>query len=142
MNTSTADNQTPSTGSADSAGAPHRRVVLAAVADVLVVIVFVAIGRRSHDEGGALAGIASTAWPFLVGLGVGWIVTQAWRRPTALATGVGIWIVTVLVGMLVRRFLAGDGTAPAFIVVATIFTGTFLIGWRAIAALLRRHAST
>lgn len=140
MNTSTADNPTPATG---STGSPHQQQVgLAALADVLVVIVFVVIGRRSHDEGGALAGIVSTAWPFLVGLGVGWIVTQAWRRPTALATGVGIWIVTVLVGMLVRRFLAGDGTAPAFIVVATIFNGTFLVGWRAIVALLRRHAST
>lgn len=122
---------------------PHQRLVaVAALADVFVVIVFVAIGRRSHDEGGALAGIVSTAWPFLVGLGIGWIVTQAWRRPTALVTGVGIWIVTVVVGMLVRRFLAGDGTATAFIVVATIFTGTFLVGWRALVALFRHHAAT
>ena len=38
--------------------------------DVGCVLVFVIIGRASHTQGESLAGIASTAWPFLAGLGV------------------------------------------------------------------------
>ena len=41
--------------------------------DVACVLVFCAVGRRSHDEGLNVAGIASTAWPFLSGTAVGWL---------------------------------------------------------------------
>jgi hypothetical protein len=104
----------------------------AAVADVLCVLVFVVIGRASHTKGESLAGIASTAWPFWSGLACGWIAVRAWRRPFALAPGgVGAWLGTVAVGM-VLRVLAGQGTAVAFIIVALVFLGLFLLGWRAV----------
>ena len=41
--------------------------------DVACVLVFCAVGRRSHDEGLNIAGIASTAWPFLSGTALGWL---------------------------------------------------------------------
>jgi hypothetical protein len=107
-------------------------MAMAATFDVGAIIAFVAIGRRSHDERNALSGLARVAAPFLIGLAVGWLVARAWKTPTSTATGMVIWPVTVAVGMAVRRFAFDDGTALAFIVVASIFTGVLLVGWRAL----------
>lgn len=115
------------------------RVARAAAADVACVLVFVVIGRASHTKGETLAGIASTAWPFLCGLACGWIAARAWRRPATLApAGVGAWLGTVAVGM-VLRVVAGQGTAIAFVVVALVFLGLFMLGWR-LAGSRQRHA--
>ena len=58
-----------------------RSARLAMVLDVGCVLVFVIIGRASHTQGEGLAGIASTAWPFLAGLAGGWLAARAWRQP-------------------------------------------------------------
>ena len=72
--------------------------------DVAAVLVFCAIGRRSHDEGLSVTSIAETAWPFLTGTAVGWLLARGWQRPTALVpTGVVVWVCTVAVGMALRR---------------------------------------
>ncbi|MEV3920067.1 DUF3054 domain-containing protein [Actinomadura coerulea] len=106
------------------------RKVLGGVVDVICVLVFVGIGRASHEEAASVGGFLSTAWPFLVGLGVGWGLLRAWRRPEEVfPAGVGIWVSTVAVGM-VLRVLSGQGTALAFVIVATVFLGAALLGWR------------
>jgi len=116
-----------------------RSVRLAAVLDCCCVLVFVIIGRASHTKGESLAGIASTAWPFLAGLAGGWLAARAWRRPFALwPAGVGAWLGTVALGM-VLRVVSGQGTAVAFIVVALAFLGLFLPGWRLLALVLARR---
>ncbi len=116
-----------------------RRLATAIGLDVFVVILFVAIGRRNHDESSAFVDVIKTGAPFLIGLAVGWLVVRAWRRPTALLTGVAIWPVTVLVGMIARRTLFDRGTATSFVVVATVFLGVFLVGWRVAAGALDRR---
>jgi Protein of unknown function (DUF3054) len=110
-----------------------RRLATAIGLDVFVVILFVAIGRRNHDESSAFVDVIETGAPFLIGLAVGWLAVRAWKRPTALLTGVAIWPVTVLVGMIARRGLFDRGTATSFVVVATLFLVACLVGWRAIA---------
>ncbi len=111
---------------------------VAVVLDVLCVLVFVVIGRASNADGESLGGIASTSWPFLCGLGAGWAAARAWRRPLGLVpAGVGAWLGTVAVGM-VLRVVAGQGTAVAFVIVALAFLGLFLLGWRAVARFLTR----
>jgi peptidoglycan/LPS O-acetylase OafA/YrhL len=106
--------------------------------DVACVLVFCAVGRRSHDEGLNVAGIATTAWPFLSGTALGWLAAQAWRRPTALfPTGVVVWVCTVVVGMLLRKATSA-GVAASFAVVASVVTALLLLGWRALARLTRR----
>jgi hypothetical protein len=115
------------------------RPVIAAVLDICCVLVFVIIGRASHTKGEAVAGIASTAWPFLAGLAIGWLVLYAigQRRPgRVFPAGVVAWLGTVALGMALR-VVSGQGTAVTFIIVALIFLGLFLLGWRAIWALLR-----
>jgi len=116
-----------------------RSVRVAVVLDVLCVLIFVIIGRDSHDKGESLAGIASTSWPFLCGLAAGWAVTRA-RKPLALRpTGIIVWLCTVALGM-VLRVVSGQGTAIAFIVVALAFLGLFLLGWRVLGRLVARRS--
>jgi len=116
-----------------------RSARVAVLADICCVLVFVAIGRASHTKGEALAGIASTAWPFLCGLGAGWIAARAWRYPLALRpAGIVIWLCTVTLGMILR-VVSGQGTAAAFIVVALAFLGLFLLGWRLLTRLTARQ---
>jgi hypothetical protein len=118
--------------------APRMRPAVAVLLDVCCVLAFVAIGRASHHDGESVAGLVSVAWPFLAGLGVGLLATRAWRRPAAIVpAGLGAWLGTVVIGMLLR-VVAGQGTAPAFIGVALAFLGLFLLGWRAVAAILPR----
>lgn len=100
--------------------------------DAAAVVTFCAIGRRSHAEGLTPRGVAETAWPFLTGTGVGWLLSRGWRRPTALApTGLIIWVSTIVVAMALRK-LTSASVATSFIVVASTATGTFLLGWRAL----------
>jgi peptidoglycan/LPS O-acetylase OafA/YrhL len=116
-----------------------RSARMAVVLDIACVLVFVIIGRASHTKGESLAGIASTAWPFLAGLGVGWLASRAWRRPLAiLPVGLVVWLSTVAIGM-VARVISGQGTAAAFIAVALAFLALFLLGWRLLARLARRY---
>ncbi|CAM3253094.1 DUF3054 domain-containing protein [Mycobacterium colombiense] len=109
--------------------------------DVIGVLVFCAVGRRSHDEGLNVTGIAVTAWPFLTGTVVGWLISRGWRRPTAVApTGVIVWLSTVVVGMLLRKATSA-GVAASFVVVATTVTALLLLGWRVAAGLALRRRS-
>ena len=119
---------------------PAARVhpAVALIIDVCCVVVFVAIGRAAHHHGESAGGLVSTAWPFLAGLAAGLAATRAWRRPAAIVpAGLGAWLGTVAVGMLLR-VVAGQGTALAFIGVALAFLGLFLLGWRVVAAILLR----
>jgi len=110
-----------------------RSAAWAAVADVGCVLLFVVIGRASHSKGETLAGVASTSWPFLCGLALGWLTARAWRRPLAIVpAGLGAWLGTVALGNLLR-VVAGQGTAFAFILVTVAFLGLFMLGWRLVA---------
>lgn len=109
--------------------------------DVVAVLVFCAVGRRSHDEGLNLTGIATTAWPFLTGTVIGWLVSRGWQRPTAVApTGVVIWVCTVVIGMVLRK-ASSAGVAVSFVVVAASVTALLLLGWRAAVGLALRRRS-
>lgn len=116
------------------------RYVPALFLDALLVLVFAVIGRLSHDEdpGGFLV----TAWPFLAALLAGHLVAALLRarprRPWSLAWGVVVWAVTVVVGLLLR-VVTGDTAQLPFVVVATLVLGLFLVGWRALAGVLRRR---
>ncbi|HVC14869.1 MAG TPA: DUF3054 domain-containing protein [Acidimicrobiales bacterium] len=113
----------------------HVRSRGAALVDVVAVLLFVVIGRASHQHGDSPAGIASTAWPFAVGLGVGWALVAAGRRHTrpaslsSLPAGAAVCITTVAVGMTLR-VVAGQGTAAAFVGVATGFLGLVMLAGR------------
>lgn len=121
-----------------ASGERTRPVLVALATDVACVVVFASIGRRSHAEGLNLTGVAETAWPFLAGTGVGWLLARGWRRPAAVVpTGVLVWVCTVVVGMLLRK-ATSQGVAPSFVVVASLATALLLLGWRGATALMTR----
>ncbi|MGX1771550.1 DUF3054 domain-containing protein [Nocardia brasiliensis] len=113
------------------------------VVDALLVILFCAIGRRSHDEA-VLTGLLRTLWPFAIGLALGWLVAIAATSRlfgdagriarfdgTALwPTGILVWLGTLGGGMLLR-VVSGQGTAFSFVLVAGVVLALFLLGWRA-----------
>ncbi|AOW94217.1 hypothetical protein BFN03_00675 [Rhodococcus sp. WMMA185] len=120
--------------------------MLALLLDAVLVVVFCAIGRSSHGEANALAGLAGTAWPFLTGLAVGWIATLALYRDKfdallIVPTGIVLWLSTLFVGMILR-IASNQGTALSFIIVAGTVLAVFLLGWRAVAKALTRTAAT
>ena len=113
----------------------------ALAADVVAVLVFAAVGRRSHAEGDALAGLAHTAWPFLAALALGWLVVRArrWRPAAVRPAGTAVWLVTVLGGHALR-LVSGQGSAWSFLVVTAVVLAVFLLGWRALVGRTSRSA--
>ncbi|SDS80618.1 MULTISPECIES: DUF3054 domain-containing protein [Microbacterium] len=118
------------------------RFLPALLVDAVLVLVFAAIGRASHQEDPA--GFLLTAWPFLVALLLGHaaalLLPGRPRRPWSLPWGAVVWAVTVVGGMLLR-LVSGDTAELPFIIVATLVLGAFLLGWRGLAALVRRRRS-
>ncbi|WP_227997591.1 DUF3054 domain-containing protein [Nocardia australiensis] len=116
------------------------------VVDALLVILFCAIGRRSHDEA-VLTGLLKTLWPFAVGLVIGWVLAvviadrlrgeqDGFDGTAVWPTGVVVWLATLVGGMLLR-VISGQGTAFSFFLVAATVLAVFLLGWRAALRALR-----
>lgn len=123
----------------NSSDSPYVRRLGALLLDAVLVVVFAVLGARTHHDGPlSLEAVSDVAWPFLIGLGIAHAFLQA---PYALRSGVIVWLSTVVVGMVLRQ-LTGDGTALAFVVVATLVNFVTLVGWRAVAALLARRRTT
>jgi hypothetical protein len=107
--------------------------------DIAGVLLFVGIGRTVHAHGLSIAGMASTAWPFLSGMAAGWLVLAGCRRDaTSIVGGLVVWISTVALGMALR-VISGQGIAIAFVLVALGFLGATMLGWRVLVAGLRRR---
>ena len=104
--------------------------------DAVAVLVFAAVGRRSHAEELAVEGVLRTAWPFLAGAAAGWLITRTRGVPVAsLAGGLPVWLGALVLGMLLR-VVTGAGTAVSFVVVAAVALAVLLLGWRLVAAVL------
>ncbi|MBO0844252.1 MAG: DUF3054 domain-containing protein [Nocardioides sp.] len=103
---------------------------IAVLGDAVAILVFVAIGRANHGESAGAPGIWHTAWPFLLGAGLGLAFTAYQRvKPTSLSAGVRVWVWTLVIGMVVRHSIGG-GTPVDFVIVAASVLGVFLVGWR------------
>ena len=117
---------------------PRSAVAGAYALDAALVVVFAVIGRASHGESG-IFGLLQTIWPFVTALSLAWIASLLGRVPvTAVSTGFGIWMVTIVGGMLLRA-LSGQSTAFAFVIVASGVLLAFLVGWRVVVAFVVRH---
>ena len=104
--------------------------------DAVAVLVFVLVGRRSHDEGSVVLGTLTTAWPFLTGAGLGWLAVLGMRAAgrdwpgASIPAGATVLGGTLLGGMLLRRLSGTGGSPVSFVVVATTFLTLALLGWR------------
>jgi hypothetical protein len=109
---------------------------VAIAVDGACVVAFALIGRASHAEALDPVGLARTASPFLAGTAVGTLLGRTWRRPSALRSGIAVWLGTLAGGMLLRA-LTGGGVAVSFVIVAGITLAVMLLGWRLAYALVR-----
>jgi hypothetical protein len=110
----------------------------AVLADAACVLVFAVAGIASH-EGSMPAALGRVVWPFALAAALGWVLTRAWREPTRIwPTGVLIWLMTVLGGLLLRG-VSGQGLAWTFALVTTLFLALTMLGWRGVVVALRRR---
>ncbi len=125
-----------------SSAPSDRSIAVAAAIDTAIVVTFVAVGRRNHDRDEAISGLVETAAPFVLALGVAWLIWRVWRAPLSPLRGIAVWATTLTVGMLLRRLLFDDGTATSFVIVAAVFL-LLVVGWRVVAdrVVVRRAAT-
>ena len=103
------------------------------VYDTLCVLLFVVIGTRNHKTDTGLSGIIYVAAPFFIALSLAHLAPMMQRGAKALPHQYVVWGYTIVMGMVLRNFAFDRGTAPAFVIVATIFLGVTMLGWRALA---------
>ncbi|MBT0771933.1 DUF3054 domain-containing protein [Kineosporia sp. J2-2] len=109
-------------------------LAVAALADLACVLVFVAVGRSSHEEGITLGGLLTTGWPFWLGVAGGYVGVVAFGlAPASLRGAAMVLVKTLLIGMILRSVVQHDGTPVSFVVVATVFLAVTLTGWRVLA---------
>ena len=112
---------------------------IALIVDLILVVLFTIVGHYTHSHNFDPEGLMTTAWPFVASLVLAWLLAAVWDRPISpLATGTGVWAITVLVG-LVLRGVTGAGVEPgtvpvSFMIVATSLNLITLVGWRIIAS--------
>ena len=95
---------------------------------------FAVLGRASHAAD--LTGTLLTAAPFVAGAAVGTLAGRTWRDPVAWRSGLAVWAGAAIVGLVLRA--AVTGRLPlSFALVATISLGVLVLGWRAVARLVR-----
>lgn len=121
----------------------HTRWVLLA-GDLVMAALFVYIGQRDHDLvdpvnplWGVLQSTLMFAAPWaLVGAWLGIFPTGAQYAPRPVLTrALNAWLVTTLLGLLLRSAVLGRAVLPIVFVWATLgFGALFLLGWRLVFA--------
>ncbi len=117
--------------------------------DIVVFLVFAAVGRRSHGEGAGLSAVlqvVTTAVPFLVGWFLVAPFVGAFRRnimadPLKMARRTALaWLAAWPVAMLLRGLLVDHAIPPwTFWLVAFLANTVFLQIWRLPYALVTRR---
>ena len=107
-----------------------RRLTLAVAIDAALIVLFAALGRRTHNEGSAIGGTLAVAAPFLIGYAIAAAVLRLDRAPLRVSRGAMVWAGGILVGLILRGAVFDRGLAPAFVIVAIVTTGALLLGWR------------
>lgn len=106
--------------------------------DVIAVLGFTIVGLASHG-GIDLKEIGRVGWPFLAALVVVWALPLV--RMTSLLvwpTGVVVWLVTAVGGLVIRWAIYGGVSGPMpWITIGVL--GVLIVGWRTIAHLIERR---
>ena len=99
--------------------------------DTLCVLALVIVGTRNHNTDTGVSGVLFVAAPFVIAVVSVHAICAAQRRPVPITW---VWSTTVVVGMLLRNLVFDRGTALPFIIVATLFLGATMYGWRSVVA--------
>lgn len=104
--------------------------------DIVVVMAFVVIGREDHGFVSDIGDYMTVAAPFLAGLVITSATMRSWERPINAGVGAILGVGTVTIGMLLRKFVWGDGTALSFVLITFVFIVVGFVAWRLIASIL------
>ena len=115
-----------------------KKVIRAVALDALCILLLVIIGTRNHETDTGISGVLFVGAPFWIALGIAHGSQLLSRTTKAEANQYVVWGYTVIMGMVLRNYVFDRGTALAFVIVATIFLGVTMLGWR---ALLSRRQS-
>ena len=107
--------------------------------DASCVLLMVVIGTRNHKTDTGIAGILFVAAPFWIAMSLVHLAPLLQRKNRKDPNTYLVWGYTVVMGMVLRNLVFDRGTAVAFIIVATVFLGITMFGWRALVA---RRATT
>ena len=102
--------------------------------DALCVLLMVVSGTRNHDTDTGITGILFVAAPFWIALSLVHLAPLLQRKNIRDPNTYVVWGYTVVMGMVLRNLVFDRGTAVAFIIVATVFLGITMFGWRALLA--------
>jgi len=109
------------------------RIALRAFAfDLACVLVMVVIGTRNHKTDTGITGVLFVAAPFWIATSLAHLAPLLQRSKKAEAKVAVVWGYTIVMGMVLRKLIFNRGTAPAFVIVATVFLGVTMFGWRAL----------
>ena len=107
--------------------------------DALCILLMVVIGTRNHKTDTGISGILFVAAPFWIAMSLTHLAPLLQRKNRQDPNPYMVWGYTVIMGMLLRNMVFNRGTAAAFVIVATVFLGITMFGWRALVA---RRATT
>jgi hypothetical protein len=121
---------------------------LAILGDIVILLLFAAIGRSSHHEAGDVPATIGVAAPFLAGWFLAAVRTRpyaraAFRLPrTAIAITLRTWLVGGIIGLIIRSIVEWHVTPLTFAVIALVFNGVLLCTWHAtVTRLSARHTA-
>ncbi|MDN5822570.1 MAG: DUF3054 domain-containing protein [Brachybacterium sp.] len=110
----------------------------ALVGDLLVVLLFVAMGLVQHGTPLTTQNLFLVGWPFALGVLLGHLAIRAWRAPFRIwPHGVFVWAITLATAMALRTLFSA-GTEVSFLIVTAVVTAVGMLGWRAVAMYLTR----
>ena len=102
--------------------------------DALCILLMVVIGTRNHKTDTGITGILFVAAPFWIAMSLAHLAPLLRRKNRQDPNPYMVWGYTVVMGMLLRNMVFNRGTAAAFVIVATVFLGITMFGWRAVVA--------
>lgn len=111
----------------------NRSALRALAYDIVCVLAFVVIGTRNHGKDTGISGVLFVAAPFLISLAGSRVFMHFQKRDVlSVENGVTVVLFTTAIGMILRHVVFDRGTATAFVIVATVFLFSSMLGWRAI----------
>lgn len=108
--------------------------------DAALIVVFAIIGISSHEGDLGFFNVSRVALPFMLP----YLLLAATIKPGRLINnifpaGIALWIITVVLGPILRAIIFGDSSALAFILVTAGVLGVLLLGRRSISTLVSRR---
>lgn len=121
--------------------APRSSITLLLLGDVLALVTFILVGLANHKlTNNLLADLVRIGAPFLAGWFISASLLRAYSpallgRPGAFFLRSALaWVVGMSLGLLLRNTVFGDDFSRVFSIITFVFTGVFLLSWRALFA--------